>query len=85
MDNAENPGPFNVGKPGSYNLKMSIVNGAEFVCIRNFVFGDHGIIGFPKQQYLAVKNVFDEVHRRDNVTISLKQIVPAEKLLDEKP
>jgi hypothetical protein len=85
LDNAENPGPFNVGKPGSYNLKMSIVNGAEFVCIRNFVFGDHGIIGFPKQQYLAVKNVFDEVHRRDNVTISLKQIVPAEKLLDEKP
>ena len=73
LDNAGNPGPFDFGPPGSYRLKMSVKDGREFVVFREFVFGKGGSLTYDVKFYPALKTVFDEIHRRDDVTISLKQ------------
>ncbi len=78
LDNAENPGSLNIGKAGAYVLQMSLEK-RELVCTRDFVFGDNGLLVYEKKQYPAVKNVFDEVHRRDSHMISLKQTGLASK------
>ncbi len=73
LDHAENPGAINFGAPGSYELKMSVKGGRELICTRTLTFGKGGSIVFPAEVYPKVKNVFDEIHRRDDVTIPLKQ------------
>jgi uncharacterized protein DUF3857 len=73
LDNAGNPGPLNFGPPGSYQLKMSVKGGRELTVFRELVFGKGGSLGYEVKHYSALKGVFDEVHRRDDVTISLKQ------------
>jgi len=79
LDNAGNPGPLDFGPPGSYQLKMVVKDGHEFVCSRELVFGKGGYLTYPVETYAKVKGVFDEVHRRDDVTISLKQATAAAK------
>jgi hypothetical protein len=44
----------------------------EFVCTRELTFGNNGMIFFPQAAYTQIKAAFDEVHRRDSHTISLK-------------
>lgn len=73
LDNAGNPGSYDFGQPGSYQLKMSVKDGREFVVFRELVFGKGGFLTYDLKQYPALKGVFDEIHRRDDVTISLKQ------------
>jgi hypothetical protein len=76
-DHAESPGAFSFGAPGSYELKISVKDGRELVCGRSLTFGKGGALSYPVATYPKVKNVFDEVHRRDDVTISLKQVQQA--------
>jgi hypothetical protein len=78
LDNPENPGSLNIGKAGAYVLKMSMEK-RELICNRDFVFGDNGLLVYGKKQYQALKNVFDEVHRRDSHMVSLKQAGLASK------
>ncbi|MGD0299958.1 MAG: DUF3857 domain-containing protein [Bryobacteraceae bacterium] len=73
LDNAGNPGPITFGAPGGYQLKMTVKDGHELVCFRELVFGKGGNLEYPVNVYPQLKKVFDEVHRRDDVTISLKQ------------
>jgi hypothetical protein len=73
LDNAGNPGPFDFGPPGSYQLKMSVKDHRELTVFREFVFGKGGSLTYGVKLYPALKGVFDEIHRRDDVTISLKQ------------
>ena len=40
---------------------------------RNFFFGGNGVILIPADRYKAVKNLFDELNKADNHTITLKQ------------
>jgi len=73
LDHAENPGALSFGAPGAYELKMSVKGGRELICTRGLTFGKGGTLAFEAAAYPKVKNVFDEIHRRDDVTISLKQ------------
>ena len=73
LDNAGIPGPFDFGPPGSYQLKMSVKDHRELTVFREFVFGKGGSLAYDVKFYPALKGVFDEIHRRDDVTISLKQ------------
>ena len=40
---------------------------------RKFFFGGNGIILFPADRYAAIKQLFDELNKSDNHTITLKQ------------
>jgi hypothetical protein len=73
LDNAGNPGALPFGAAGGYQLKMVVKDGREFVCSRELIFGKGGNLSYPVETYPKLKAVFDEVHRRDDVTISLKQ------------
>jgi hypothetical protein len=75
LDNAENPGPLKFGKPGEYNLLMGVSPQRELRVERDLIFGREGIIQFPQKSYETLKRVFDEIHSRDNVALSLKQAV----------
>jgi hypothetical protein len=72
LDSAENPGSLNFGKPGGYTLNMAVGQNREFVCTRQLMFGKDNMLFFPQAAYSQIKAAFDEVHRRDNHTISLK-------------
>jgi hypothetical protein len=74
LDNPDSPGSLNLGAPGSYTLEMAINEARELVCVRELVFGRKGIFAFPKASYGQIKKVFDEIHRRDSHTLSLKQV-----------
>ncbi len=73
LDNAEKPNSLKFGRPGSYEIDMGVRNGREIHCSRSLTFGNSGILIFPVESYSQVKAVFDEIHRRDNHTLSLKQ------------
>jgi hypothetical protein len=45
----------------------------ELTCTRDLTFGKEDLIVFGKTAYPTLKRVFDEIHRRDEVTLSLKQ------------
>ena len=72
LEKAENPGSMDLGSPGTYTLTMSAGKG-ELICARDFTFGRDGFIAFARASYPSLKNVFDEIHRRDEVTLSLRQ------------
>ncbi|HYK92155.1 MAG TPA: DUF3857 domain-containing protein [Acidobacteriota bacterium] len=73
LDNAENPGSIQFGPPGSYQLEMKARNGREFYCSRVLTFGNKGLLHFAVAGYAQIKALFDEIHRRDNHTIALRQ------------
>jgi hypothetical protein len=73
LDNAENPGSFRFGAPGEYALKMATSGNNALVIERELIFGRGAQIWFPLTSYSQLKRVFDEVHKRDQVTLSLKQ------------
>jgi Domain of Unknown Function with PDB structure (DUF3857) len=72
IDAAENAGALDFGKPGGYKMTLGL-QGRTIVCVRTLTFGASDILMFPKSAYPALKEAFDEVHRRDNQSISLKQ------------
>jgi hypothetical protein len=74
LDNADSPAGMDFGKPGSYQVKISVVksNIQELVVSREFTFGDQGIVYFEPRVYPTIKKAFDEVQVRDGHSISLK-------------
>jgi hypothetical protein len=74
LDNANDPGGLNFGAPGEYKLKLSVRGQSELVAERELTFGKQGIFFFESKAYAQLKVVFDEIHRRDNHTISLKLV-----------
>lgn len=70
LDNADAPAPFNAGDVCKYYVKIRVVEGKVIDCQRKFAFD--GLL-FPASAYPQLKNVFDELHKRDNHTITLKQ------------
>lgn len=73
LDNAENPGGVAFGKPGEYKLEMGVNKSGELFIERELTFGREGLIFFHLKSYPQLKRIFDEVHKRDAVTLSLKQ------------
>ncbi|GAC1446696.1 MAG: hypothetical protein NVSMB56_07830 [Pyrinomonadaceae bacterium] len=70
LDNADAPAPFKVGDVVSYSVRMGITeDGHTLIYKRNFLF--KGIL-VAVQNYTAVKQIFDVLHKADNHTITLK-------------
>jgi transglutaminase-like putative cysteine protease len=78
LDNAESPGSLNFGAPGAYKIQMMTKGAHELITDREFTFGNNGQILFETDAYPQLKKIFDEVQRRDDHTISLKQVATAE-------
>lgn len=73
LDSPENPGSLDLKPVGSYSLNLSLRNNIDLIVERKFVWGGDGRILFRKENYAQLKQVFDEVHRRDTHMLSLRQ------------
>ena len=73
LEKGESPGNIDLGGPGSYTVKLSLVNREELRVSRDFVFGLGGNLLYPKAVYPQVKRVFDEIHLRDDHMLALRQ------------
>ena len=74
LDNAEKPAPFGSGDISQYKVNMGITNDQRTLILhREFFFGGRGILLFPQTSYSQVKLLFDELHKSDEHTITLKQ------------
>jgi len=72
LEKAENPGNMDFGPPGDYEIAMT-THAGRLLCQRDLTFGKGQMIHIPRDLYPRLKQVFDEVHRRDEVTLSLIQ------------
>jgi hypothetical protein len=74
LDNADSPGDLDLGKPGSYHVKLSVTKSAdpELQITREFTFGNEGHLVYRAQEYAALKRAFDMIQVRDGHAISLK-------------
>jgi hypothetical protein len=75
LDNADAPTGINGGEVSKYDVKLAITkDGRTLIYKRNFFFGggQTGLL-FPVASYVQLKALFDELHKRDNHTITLKQ------------
>jgi len=75
LDSADAPTSLNAGEVSKYNIKLSVTkDGRTLVYRRNFFFGgSNGLLLFPVAAYSQLKTLFDELHKRDNHTLTLKQ------------
>ncbi|HVG30706.1 MAG TPA: DUF3857 and transglutaminase domain-containing protein [Pyrinomonadaceae bacterium] len=76
LDNADAPMPFAAEGVSRYEVKIGVTpGGRSLVYHRTFFFGGGGGRGilFPAAAYPQLKGLFDELNKRDNHTITLKQ------------
>ena len=74
LDNADAPASFSAGPISQYQPKISVTSdGKTLLYQRTFFFGGGGNILFPVGSYSQLKGLFDELNKRDNHTITLKQ------------
>ena len=75
LDSADSPGPIAAGDVSKYDVKISITQDKRtLVYRRQFVFGAvQDLTYFGPQYYPGLKQLFDELYKRDNHTITLKQ------------
>ncbi len=76
MDNGDNPGNLGFDPAGGYQLVISVSKSKELLVGRTLEFGRSGNIMFAEKAYPTLKQIFDEVHRRDGTILSLKQVTP---------
>lgn len=80
LDNAEAPTPITSGQVSGYEPHAMITtDGRTLIYTRKFFFNpssNGGVMVFPTTTYPQLKALFDQVHARDNHTISLKQGAP---------
>jgi hypothetical protein len=75
LDNADAPQPFAAQDVSKYEVKISVTSDKrKLVYHRTFFFGGGraGLL-FPAAGYPQLKALFDEMNKRDNHTITLKQ------------
>jgi hypothetical protein len=76
LDNAEAPSRFGAHDLSQYDVKISLIKDPKqkptLVYSRKFFFGGQGKILFPTEAFKVLKQFFDELHKQDNHTISLK-------------
>lgn len=74
LDNADAPPPFAGGAISEYKPVLSVTkDGRTLVYRRDFFFGGGGTILFPVESYPLLKTFFEQLNKRDNHTVSLKQ------------
>jgi hypothetical protein len=75
LDNADAPVGITAGETSKYDVTIAITkDGRTLIYTRKFRFGskDGGLV-FPAANYAQLKLLFDELHKRDDHTITLKQ------------
>ena len=74
LDNADRPSDLNLGKLGSYTVRMTVTKGKvrELYAEREFIFGKDGNLYIGAEGYPTLKKVFEEVRTRDTHSISIK-------------
>lgn len=78
LDNAEKPAPFAAQSISEYKIAMGVSTDKRTLIVhREFFFGGGGNLLFPATSYLPVKNLFDQLHKSDEHTITLKQAAAA--------
>jgi hypothetical protein len=75
LDNADAPVGINAGETSKYDVKIAVTkDGQTLIYNRKFHFGSKGGgLLFPVANYGQLKTLFDELHKRDDHTITLKQ------------
>jgi hypothetical protein len=77
LDSAGSPVPFNAGALSRYEPRAAVTkDGRTLIYSRKFYFNprnDRGLVIFPSTSYEQLKRYFDEVHKQDGHTVSLKQ------------
>lgn len=75
LDNADRPAPISAGVVSKYDVQMGVTDDQRTLRYhRTFFFGGGDSILFPVENYQTIKRLFDEVHKGDNHTITLKQV-----------
>lgn len=74
LDNPDAPAPFKSPPISEYLPSAAITkDGKTLIYKRSFFFGGGGNIMFPVSSYNQLKVFFDNLHKQDNHTITLKQ------------
>ncbi|MCA1615542.1 MAG: DUF3857 domain-containing protein [Acidobacteria bacterium] len=74
LDNADAPPGIDAGKISTYDIKISVTkDGRRLIYRRTFLFGGNAAVLYPVASYGQLKALFDELHKRDNHAITLKQ------------
>ncbi|MDQ3805911.1 MAG: DUF3857 and transglutaminase domain-containing protein [Acidobacteriota bacterium] len=77
LDNPDAPAPFGAGPISRYEPRAAVTkDGRTIVYSRKFFFNplnETGLVVFPTTSYPNLKQYFDQVHKQDGHTISLKQ------------
>ena len=73
LDNADAPEGFSVQNVGKYDVRIEVTKDGRMLDYkRSFFFCGTQVVLFPAKSYQPLKRVFDELHQRDNHTITLK-------------
>ena len=75
LDNADVPPGINFGKPGGYEISITVSKGdhPELTYVRTLTFGNEGAVSYAASAYPALKRAFDLIQTRDTHTIALKE------------
>ena len=75
LDNADSPGTVSErNKIGALDVKIALDASKNAILYkRDFHFGGNGKILFPASAYQPLKSLFDQFHKADTHTTSLKQ------------
>ena len=75
LDNADSPGVIaDTNKISSLDIKIAVnKTNTDLIYNRKFYFGGGGNILFPQGAYQPIKNLFDQFHKADSHTITIKQ------------
>ena len=73
LDHAESPGSLKFAPVGQYGVKISATK-RSVIYHRDLTFGNEGRIAMPLAAYASLKNIFDDVHRRDSSLLTLKTV-----------
>jgi hypothetical protein len=74
LDNAERPSSFSADQVSQYKIDLGITTDHRTLILhREFFFGGGGNMLFKRSAYSQVKLLFDQLHKSDEHTITLKQ------------
>ncbi|MDQ3753422.1 MAG: DUF3857 and transglutaminase domain-containing protein, partial [Acidobacteriota bacterium] len=75
LDSPDAPDSLNASETGQYDVKIFVTpDKRRIIYQRKFYFGTaKSLLHFPRATYPALKQLFDELHKRDNHTLTLKQ------------
>ncbi len=74
LESPEAPGSAKLANVGDHSIEISVEKlGKAIVTNRNFVWGKEGQTVFNREAYTQLKAIFDEIHKRDEHLLTLRQ------------